>query len=67
MKLLIDRDRCEGHGQCLAVAPGVLDLDDDGIAVLKTSEPLADDLVAQASVAADVCPVAALDLDEGQH
>ena len=64
MKIAIDRDRCEGHGQCLAAAPDVFDLDDDGIAVLRTSEPITDDLAEQAAAAAAVCPVAALTVDE---
>lgn len=65
MKIVIDRDRCEGHGQCLAAAPDVFDLDDDGIAVLRTSEPIAENLAGQATAAAAVCPVAALNVDEG--
>lgn len=63
MKILIDRDRCEGHGQCVAAAPDVFDLDDDGIAIMKTSEPLTEDPAKQAAAAAEVCPVAALTLD----
>jgi len=59
MKMLIDRDRCEGHGQCVAAAPDVLDLD-DGIAILRASEPLGDAFVDQATAAVEVCPVAAL-------
>jgi ferredoxin len=62
MKILIDRDRCEGHGQCVAAAPDVVDLDDDGIAILRTSESIAEDLLKRA---ADVCPVAALTVNEG--
>jgi ferredoxin len=61
MKILIDRDRCEGHGQCVAAAPAVFDLDDDGIAILRTSEPIAEGLLRRA---AEVCPVAALTVDE---
>lgn len=63
MNILIDRDRCEGHGQCLTAAPDVLDLDDEGVAVVKTSQPLADDLASQAESAVSVCPVAALAVD----
>ncbi|MGN7778758.1 ferredoxin [Mycolicibacterium sp. 22603] len=62
MKVLIDRDRCEGHGQCLAAAPDVFDLDDEGIAILQVSEPIADELSGQVTAAAEVCPVAALAL-----
>ncbi len=61
MKILIDRDRCEGHGQCVAVAPDVFDLDDEGIAILRSSEPIAEDVLQKA---AEVCPVAALTVEE---
>lgn len=30
MKLLIDPDRCEGHGRCWELAPGLVDADDRG-------------------------------------
>ncbi|MHA6622977.1 ferredoxin [Pseudonocardia sp. DLS-67] len=32
MRVDVDRDRCEGHGLCEQVAPGVLELDDDAMA-----------------------------------
>ncbi len=31
---LIDRDACMGSGNCLYWAPGVFELDDDGVAVV---------------------------------
>jgi ferredoxin len=62
MRIMIDRDRCEGHGQCVAAAPDLFDLDDEGIAILQTSEPIAGDLAEQATAAAEVCPVVALSL-----
>ena len=63
MTVHIDRDRCEGHGQCLAAVPDLIDLDDDGIAILRTSGPLSGDLAGQGAAAAEVCPVAAITLD----
>ncbi|GAS93853.1 3Fe-4S ferredoxin [Mycolicibacterium canariasense] len=63
MKIQINRDRCEGHGQCIAVAPDIFDLDDEGIAILLTSESVSEGLAGQAAAAAEVCPVAALMLD----
>lgn len=62
MRIIIDRDRCEGHGQCVAAAPDLFDLDDEGIAILQTSEPIAGDLSNQATAAVEVCPVVALTL-----
>jgi ferredoxin len=60
MKLLIDLDRCEGHGLCEEAAPHLLRLDEE-------SEPrlISDDIdayEAEARAAVRVCPVAALRL-----
>lgn len=33
MKFVVDSALCNGHEQCCAVAPGVYDLDDDGLNV----------------------------------
>ncbi|OBG28478.1 ferredoxin [Mycobacterium alsense] len=30
MRVVVDHERCEGHGRCFAVAPSVYDVDDDG-------------------------------------
>jgi ferredoxin len=30
MRLIIDPDRCKGHGQCVLAAPNVVELGDDG-------------------------------------
>ena len=32
MRIVIDQDRCMGHGQCELVAPDLFKLDSDGIA-----------------------------------
>lgn len=33
LKIHIDRDLCVGFGDCMEAAPGVFELDDEGIAV----------------------------------
>jgi ferredoxin len=33
-RVLVDREACMGSGNCVYWAPGVFDLDDDGIAVV---------------------------------
>jgi len=30
----VDRDTCEGYGNCVSACPSVFDLDDDGLVVL---------------------------------
>jgi ferredoxin len=34
-KILVDLDRCSGHGLCEVMAPDIFGLDDDGFCVIK--------------------------------
>lgn len=34
IEITIDRTRCQGHARCLALAPDLFDLDDEGLAVV---------------------------------
>lgn len=34
MRLVVDADRCQGHGRCYDMAPAVVGSDDEGHAVL---------------------------------
>ncbi len=53
----IDRDACMGSGNCLYEAPGVFDLDEDGVAVVLDSAAAAEeDVIA----AARKCPTSAI-------
>ncbi len=35
MKIVLDSDRCTGHGRCYALAPDVYDADDEGHCVVR--------------------------------
>jgi ferredoxin len=59
MKIIADRERCEGHGLCADTAPEVYHLDDDAIVVL-LHESVPPELERKAEAGARVCPVAAL-------
>lgn len=59
MKITLDHSRCEGHGLCEEVAPGLMHLDDDGELVIDR-DSLDDTDLPQARAAVRVCPVAAL-------
>ncbi|PWN03273.1 ferredoxin [Nocardioides silvaticus] len=63
MRIVADRERCEGHGICINQAPSLLGLDDDDI-VLAPEHDLSPDEEGQARVAVASCPVAALVLAE---
>ncbi|GGK07177.1 ferredoxin [Pilimelia anulata] len=65
MRVVVDRDRCVGAGQCVLAEPRVFDQDDlDGTVVLRAERPPADALPA-VRMAVDLCPGRALALDEG--
>ncbi|MDX3110553.1 ferredoxin [Nonomuraea angiospora] len=64
MKITIDQDKCCGAGTCVLVAPDVFDQrDDDGIVILLNERPPAE-LHPAVREAADVCPGAAIFVDE---
>ncbi len=61
LKITIDREACMGSGNCSYWAPGIFDLDDDGIAVVVGDPAGHEDRVRQA---AEYCPTAAIHLSE---
>ena len=63
MKIHFDRDKCQGHGRCYALAPTVFDTDDEGYAVLKLTGEVPDALADSARIAVDNCPEYALSLE----
>ncbi|MHA7664923.1 ferredoxin [Mycolicibacterium sp. HS_4_1] len=42
MKVVVDEDRCRGHGMCLTLCPDVFSMTDDGYAVADPSAVTAD-------------------------
>ncbi|WP_336205506.1 ferredoxin [Nonomuraea sp. LPB2021202275-12-8] len=60
MKVIADRDRCIGAGQCVAAAPEVFDQDEqDGLVVLLDAAPDAE-LHEAVREAATLCPASAI-------
>jgi ferredoxin len=59
VKVVADRERCEGHGLCADTAPEVYELDDDAVVVL-LHDVVPRELERKAEAGAQVCPVAAL-------
>jgi len=62
LKVIVDRDLCQDHGQCCFAAPEVFELDDNGKLQVLIEEP---DEALRATVedAADVCPVQAITIE----
>jgi ferredoxin len=59
VRVEVDPNICEGHGQCNAVAPDIYDLDDGGYCLIRSSE-VPPDLESQAEAGAQACPVQAI-------
>jgi ferredoxin len=62
MRIHVDAAVCEGHGECVAVAPQFFDLGDDDGAVHVIGQPSDHDAEALARGAESVCPVGAISL-----
>jgi ferredoxin len=61
MKILVDYDKCQSHGECMMYAPDVFEVRDDGfLYVLQEETPaeLDNDVLA----AANCCPTQAITL-----
>jgi ferredoxin len=64
LEISIDREVCMGSGNCSFWAPGVFDLDDDGIAVVVDQAAAADDKIV---LAGQGCPTHAISIvQDGQ-
>jgi ferredoxin len=58
MKVVVDLNKCQDHGQCVFSAPEVFQLDQDGhlVYVAEPDDALREDI----EDAADVCPLQAI-------
>ncbi|AKU17380.1 ferredoxin [Luteipulveratus mongoliensis] len=61
MKIVADRDRCEGLGMCEAMADHFFEVGEDGFVHILDEEP-AEEYRTELSAAVDACPVLALTL-----
>ena len=57
LEISINRDVCMGSGNCAFWAPGVFDLDDDGIAIVVDADAQPEDKIV---LAARGCPTQAI-------
>jgi ferredoxin len=63
MRVRIDRTRCCGNLECMAIAPEVFAADDDGLGVVLKPLPEPKD-EASARTAAQCCPAGAIEIQE---
>ena len=60
MKVVVDHERCQGHGRCYDLAPEVFAADDDGYVELLVPGDVPADLEGKARLAANNCPERAI-------
>jgi ferredoxin len=62
MKVVVDMDMCQDHGQCCFAAPEVFQLDPAGHLVVLITDP-DESLRDKVEEAADVCPMQAITVE----
>jgi ferredoxin len=62
IRVVVDRDVCQDHGQCVFAAPQVFELDEEGTLVV-LQEEVDESLRDVVEEAADVCPVQAITIE----
>lgn len=62
MRIIVHREKCQGHARCWAMAPDVFDLDDEGY-VVAGDIAVAPDREQDAWRGAKSCPERALDVE----
>jgi len=64
MRVVADRDICQGHQMCQSEAPSVFDFDEDADLVTLLDENPDDSLRPQVEAAVRYCPAMALSIEE---
>jgi ferredoxin len=62
MKVLVDMNLCQSHGECVVVAPDVFELSDDD--VLRWTEDVEESRRAAMEEAVEVCPMTAIRIED---
>jgi ferredoxin len=62
IKVHVDMNLCQSHGECVLAAPDVFELGDDDVLVWQEEVP--DDRRAEIELAVNVCPMMAISIDE---
>lgn len=64
MRIHVDRDKCEGHSRCYALAPALVDVDDLGNAFELDAGEVPAGLEDKARLIVDNCPEFAITIEE---
>jgi ferredoxin len=61
MKVVIDRELCQGHALCARTSSAIFELDDEGFGFVK-SEDVPEELRAEAEASVQNCPEQAISI-----
>jgi ferredoxin len=64
MKVIVDTDRCELHGECVMAAPDVFAIEDDKDSVTLLNDQPGERLRSAVEEAAMMCPVSAIRIED---
>jgi ferredoxin len=64
MKVIIDSEKCQGHGRCFSLAPALFDSDDLGQGVVIGDGDVSPDQEENARLAQENCPEYAIEIEE---
>ena len=64
MRVHVDRDKCQGHNRCYAIAPELFDVDDYGQSLVRGDGVVPPEHVEKAHLAAANCPEYAISIVE---
>jgi ferredoxin len=62
--LKIDELKCQGHNRCYLICPELFDVDDFGIAMLLSKNPIPQNLMEKAQLAVQNCPEFAISVTD---
>jgi ferredoxin len=62
VKIVLDSERCTGHGRCYSLAPELFDSDDEGHSIVLQPE-VPEGLESQARLAVENCPENCISLE----
>ena len=64
LKVMVNRERCQGHNRCCSLAPELFESDDEGYAVVIGDGSVTPALESKARLAVVNCPEQAIQLSE---
>ncbi len=64
MRIVLDSEKCQGHGRCYGLATDLFEADDEGFAVLLVTGDVPEGREDAARLAADNCPEFAISSED---